>query len=115
MNTSPGRGGRPSFGNDFCRPFSSKPASGVPNRKGTPLVIHAGIIYCLSSTAGGGKYPDSPVVLFSQSPTFSMGPSAATKALVTPSFEGDPVLGDCTLFAARTSRLPPKGKQHAGR
>jgi transposase len=28
---------------------------------------------------------------------------------VTPSGEGDPVLGDCTLFTARTIRLPSKG------
>jgi len=38
-----------------------------------------------------------------------MGPSAATKTLVTPSSEGDPVLGDCTHFTARTNRLPSKG------
>ena len=38
-----------------------------------------------------------------------MGPGAATKTLVTPSREGDPVLGDCTLFTARTNRLPSKG------
>jgi transposase len=67
------------------------------------------MIYGLSSTAGGGKYPGSPVVLYSQSPTYSMGPGAATKTLVTPSSEGDPVLGDCTLLAARTNRLPSKG------
>jgi len=38
-----------------------------------------------------------------------MGPSTAITTLVTPSSEGDPVLGDCTLFAARTSHLPSKG------
>ena len=65
--------------------------------------------YRIQSTAGAGKYPNSPVVLSHQSPTFSMGPGTAITTLVTPSCEGDPVLGDCTLFAARTKRLPSKG------
>jgi len=65
--------------------------------------------YGVDPTASGGKYPDSPVVLPHRSPSYSMGPGAATKTLVTPSCEGDPVLGDCTLFTARTNRLPSKG------
>jgi transposase len=39
-----------------------------------------------------------------------MGPDASAKTLVTPSSEGDPVLGDCTLFDARTNLLLSKGK-----
>jgi transposase len=38
-----------------------------------------------------------------------MGPDASAKTLVTPLLKGDPVLGDCTLFNARTNLLLPKG------
>ena len=38
-----------------------------------------------------------------------MGPGASATTLVTPSSKGDPVLGDCTLFDARTKHLLSKG------